>query len=233
MQRTVGALLAGLALAGCPPKKPPVALDAPPDVVIRPTVARAWADVELGLYPSLAAGTVSIAELQALHDVARWTPSRQKWGPLSVLQYEDTDRPTTAIGAVAGWALGDGDVVEAVVLRDFTDAPEAPSYTDLLLGLGEAWLPPWELCQPVAEAHGDLIVAWDEENRRKLGLASSEGQEAWRVDHIEYLAVGVEPATWFERKGYGGCTPLGTLLESGKVKPPPRTESPPVAEEPS
>ncbi len=225
MQQVAGRLLAGLALAlgflGCPSRKPPPPAVDVTDAVLHPTLVRDWAELPPDPYPSLAVGPANVASLRASHDVFRWTPSTQRWGTLSVLQFEDTDRRRTAEGAVAAWVMGEAETVDAVVLRDFVGAPQAPTVEELLLGLGESWPPPWTLCRPQATAHADLVLALDEAGRRKLGLAPSGGEEvAWMVDHVEYLAAGLEPAAWFERKGYGGCDAMGTLLEGGKLKPP-------------
>lgn len=236
MQRVGALALAGLTLwlAGCPPRRPPSPeVDPGAAPIVQPTLVRAWTELPPEPYPELAAGPTPLLTLRSGHDVDRWTPSRQRWGPLSVLQFEDTDRRHTEAGAVAGWVLGEGDVVDAVILRDFVGSPVAPTPEELLHVLGDAWPPPWTLCRPLAPAHADLIVALDESGRRKLGLAPSEGEEGtWTVDHVEYLATGLEPAMWFERKGYGGCEPLGTLLEGGRLKPPKDAREPSASTEP-
>ncbi len=238
MQQVVTRALTGLTLtlllAGCPPRKPPadpVSSAAPP---LQSTLARTWADVDPAGYPELADGPVEPALLRLRHDVDRWTLSHQRWGEIAVLHYEDTDHPSTAQGAVAGWLLADSSPdaprVQAVVLRDFQRAPVGPSFDALLLSLGEAWLTQWTLCRPIAEAHADLIVAVDESARRKLALApSTQETEGWTVDHIEYLSAGLDLEPWFARKGYGGCEPLGTLLENGRIKPPRPTADDQVA----
>ena len=236
MQRLVGlALPLVVTLTGCPPRKPPPPIVDPGlEPVVQATVVRSWAALPVDPYPELAAGPATVDSLRRTHDVGLWTPSRQRWGPLSVLQFEDTDRPQTAVGAVAAWVLGDGDLVDAVILRDFVGAPEGATPEELLLGLGEAWPPPWTLCRPRSPAHADTIAALDEEGRRKLGLApSGEEKEAWIVDNIEYLAAGLEPAAWFERKGYGVCEPLGTLLEGGRLKPPKDVREDPAPSSPA
>ncbi len=213
-----------LTLTACPPKRPPL-VETVASAALLPTLVRSWAELPADPYPELAAGPASLAALRRTHDVDRWTSASLLWGALPVLQFEDTDRPQTAQGALAAWFVAPGEGgeerVQAVTLRDFEGAPTGPTPEDLLLSLGEGWSAPWALCRPVDAAHADLVIAIDASGRRKLGLAPSKtSEDAWTVDHVDYLAAELGAAAWLEAKGYGGCTDAGTLMENGRLKPP-------------
>lgn len=226
-------LTLGLTLTACPGRRPPEpAVDPDARPVVHPTLVRAWSDLPADPYPELAEGPADLERVRRGHDVWRWTETRARWGELDVLQFEDTDRPTTATGAVAGWLLGEEQRVTAVVLRDFVASPQAASWQELLLSLGEVWPAPFEVCAPKAPGHATSVVAIPAGDRRKLSLVPSEGQEAWMVDHVEYLAAGTDRTLWWERKGYGGCESLGTLLPDGRLKPPKPSDDKPATEAP-
>ena len=188
-------------------------------------VIRDFADLTPDLYPELRDPEASVVPLERLaraYDVDRWAAASSTWGEQPVIELVDVDRHFTAVGAMAGWFLGprtdEGQrTVVAVLLRDFVGAPSGPSPQELLLGLGEAWTPPWTLCQPVDEARAAERVAWSAERGVKLLLV--EYPDGWTVDHVEFLATTVEPEQWWISKGYAGCDELGVLLENGRFRP--------------
>lgn len=225
---TLAAALAvvSITLVGCPRR------DANPPLVdsaeAKPPAAAVYldfADINPGLYPELRTpdgGVVALDDLARLYDVDRWASASATWGDQRVVELSDADRPHTAVGAMAGWFLGpdtaEGErTVVAVLLRDFVGAPTAESPEALLLGMGEAWLPPWTLCQPLAEARAAERVAFSTDRGTKLLLV--EETDGWTVEHVEFLAVGVAPEQWWLDKGYGGCEELGVLLETGRFRP--------------
>jgi len=223
-------LAVSLGLCACPKNKPAPAVVKAPRPAVRPAVLQAWSGFDATLYDELRAGAPAVSWLAQRYDVGNYTPTYAAWGELPVLQLEDTDRRQTAHGAVTGWVLSApvdaaaarhdplgataDATVAAVVLRDFTAAPEAESPE----ALAAAVLPPWSLCQPAHDA--DLAVAFDAERGLKLGLVRSDLKESpsWSVDHVEVLAANTDPATWWSRKGYGDCAPVGVVLDDGRFR---------------
>lgn len=216
-------LLGSLLLLGCARRVPPPD-ETPPDEVepIRPTLISSWAELTPTLYREVTGAPPTVEALSALHDTGRWTRHQRHWGRLEVLEFLDTDRPTRATGAVAAWFLRVVDEVtqvEAVLLRDFLDAPQAADYQELLLGLGEALAPPWDVCRPSDEAFAGLLIAWDGDRGLKLALKESKDPASWIVDHIEFVSEGVLGEDWWSRKGYGTCAAVGSINANGRFKP--------------
>ncbi len=215
-------VLGAVLLVGCPRRVPPPDDTPPEDPGPQLTLISSWDELTPTLYREVTAELLSVEALQALHDTDRWTRTQRRWGELEVLEFLDTDRPTRATGAVAAWFLrvvDDVAHVEAVLLRDFVDAPGAADSTELLLGLGEALAPPWELCKPTAGPFADILVAWNGERGLKLGLMESKEPAGWIVDHIEFASEGVLGEGWWSKKGYGTCAPVGSINANGRFKP--------------
>lgn len=221
--------LLGLALAGCPARRP-IEPEPPPSATITPLLVRSFQELgpdqyaELRTDPPLA--SIPLEQVAARHDGWRWTSTRTVWGTGSVIEYRDTDHAHAGIQPTAGWYLGprarDGSETVAVALvRDFADAPQAADPQELMLGLAEVWPAPWTFCQPTDAKRSAELHVHDPLRGIKLGLRSvdtSEGTEAWIVDHVEYLSAGLTLSTWLESKGQGACEELGTLVEGGKYR---------------
>ena len=239
MRRSGLTLIAAAALLVACPRRVPPPDDEPPELDIpgpQLTLISSWNELTPTLYREVTAGPVPVDALTAAHDTERWTRHQRHWGDLEVLEFLDTDRPTRAIGAVAAWflrSIDDVTHVQAVLLRDFLDAPSAADSTELLLGLGEALAPPWELCQPSTPAFEGVLVAWDGDRGLKLALQQSKEQAGWTVDHIEFASEGVLGDSWWSSKGYGTCKPVGSLNANGRFKPAKETGEPALPPEPA
>ncbi len=239
----VAILATGVAVAGCPKKKPPeVERPTPSDVT--PTVARTWGEIDpefYGEFMELADWglTLTVGDLLERHDTDRWTRRDAVWGPpdMPVIEFIDTDRPTSDRSAIAGWVLApaaerSGDEllparragvstsrpVRAVVLRDFIGAPEAPSPEDVVLVVGDVFPPPWTFCTPTAPE--GTAVAYDTDRGLKLGLVRVESKDegAWTVDHVEFLSPGFVAEEWWTAKGYGDCAAFAAMDVQGRVR---------------
>jgi len=215
--------LAALALAGCPKRPPDPPLEATDAQPPAPLLVRSFAELTPGFYPELQAreaGAPKLSDLALSRDVDQWTAVRSMWGHLPVIEFRDTDRRHTSASASAGWFVAvseDGtDEIEAVLLRDFVDAPVGSAPEELIAALGEAWPPPWVLCRP---ANRPGVVAYDPARHVKLGLDPIEGNEGWSVDHVEFFSPAVDLEAWWHAKEYGGCDELGTVLETGRFRP--------------
>ncbi len=221
------AVVAAAVLAACPKKPPEPVVEPTEPQPPAPVLVRDFAALTPGFYPELQqpevepedVSPVLLADLSRARDVDEWTTQRSVWGTLPVIEFVDTDRRTTAVGAAAAWFLttaADGsELVDAALVRDFTGAPVADDPQALLAVLGEAWPPPWTLCE---RGDGDGVVTFDAERRTKLLFVPVSA--GWTVDHVEYWSPTVEPEAWWIAKGYDGCVEQGTLLENGRFRPP-------------
>jgi hypothetical protein len=205
---------------------------------------RSWSELTPDLYPefvSLAEWEIlpTVGQLVARHDTDLWTRHESVWGPpdRAVLEFIDTDRPTTDLSAIAAWllapppppkaehllperrrGLASSRSVLAVLLRDFTGTPTAAGPEELVVSLGEAFPPPWTLCTPFASP--ETAMAFDPERGLKIGLSSdpSKAEGVWTVDHVEFLSPGFAAEEWWASKGYGECVGFAAVDARGRVR---------------
>ncbi|MCP4869726.1 MAG: hypothetical protein GY898_13515 [Proteobacteria bacterium] len=212
-----------LLLAACPKKPPEPAVKPVEAQPPAPLLVHSFDELSVDFYPELQAleeGAPRLTELARTRDVDQWTAVRSVWGLLPVIEFLDTDRRHSALSASAGWFITtqeDGtELIEAVLVRDFEDAPAAEAPEALMIGLAESWPPPWTLCQPRNRIG---VVAYDSERRVKLGLDPIEGNEGWSVDHVEFFSPSMDLEAWWDAKDYGGCDELGTVTEGLRFRP--------------
>lgn len=235
------ALIAVVAVAGCPKKKPADA-EPPTPSEVRPTVVRTWEELTPDLYAEFAdlaewGITPTVGQLLERHDTDLWTRREVTWanGQLPVIEFLDTDRRTTDASAIAAWVLSPEPEIEddrllpqkapgilptrtvrAVVIRDYTGAPSAASPQELADVLMPVFPPPWIFCIP--DSLPETVVMYDVKRGFKLGLFSDQSKDsgAWTVDHVEFLSPGFAPADWWATKGYGDCVGFEAMDAQGR-----------------
>ena len=221
--------LAAVGLAACPRKPVPPPTEPSEQIAERPTLVSSWADVDLSLYAALAAAPpdgLAVGDLARRHDADRYTASLESWGPpdVAVLQLEDTDTPTRAVGAVAGWkvsgdppngsmpvepdALKHGDLaqrlVTGVLLRGWEGTPSASDPFDLLLAEAATLPGPWSVCRPRTADQAALEEAEDVDPKTMPAvvdptvLFAIDGARGIRIGlHAQGdVAPGAGPFTW-------------------------------------
>jgi hypothetical protein len=232
-----------VALGGCP-KKNPQPEEPPVPIEVRPTLVRSWSELTPDLYPEFMELSEwemrpTLGQLVARHDTDLWTRHESVWGPpdVPVVEFIDTDRPTTDTSSIAAWLLApeveettgtllptrrrgyaSSRSVIAVVLRDFVGAPTAEAPEDLAVGMGDAFPPPWTVCSPSTAP--DTAIVFDSERGLKIGLSSdtSKAEGVWTVDHVEFLSPGFVAEEWWAAKGYGECVGFAAVDAQGRVR---------------
>ncbi len=181
-------------------------------------VARSFSQLNSQLHLELRASSsseVTVGSLRASRDTHLFTEERVRWGPeqqFRVLQFTDTNRPTSSDPPTAAWFLGpepvDGaaDVVAAILYRNFDAAPQARDPESLLVALAGSFPSPWKLCQPTAADYLDLVIAYDPSRGIKLAMFQYPDEPRnWSVDHVEFISSPVSVENWWKEKGYGSC----------------------------
>lgn len=278
------ALLA-LVLTGCPKKSTEsTSLTAPEEPAPQvDTLVDRWEQFDLSLYAGLRqapAKGVSLRELALRHDVDRYTTVLTTWSPPSraVLEIEDAAPVNRIRGAIGGWVLSDGptDVegvesvgpdallhgeasrwfVGSVLLREWTDAPQAEDPFDLLLAEALRLPAPWSVCRPrtadqleqeQAEAADPMTMAHvtdpialhavDGERGSRIGLkavargesevVSGSGPFNWTIDHVEWASPLKPLDEYWPALGFIDCLEIGKVVNEERAKRPRRSFGPP------
>jgi len=170
-----------------------------------------------------------LAEVETLFSSEQAQRVRTFWGSQRVIQFTDVTRTDPGLSPATAWVFGpnrsdDIETIDAVLLRGFSGAPEAPSWGALLTSLSPAWPAAWHLCRPgrsggpgAEQGTGPDLVAHDLQTGTKLGL-SQEG-DLWTVDHVAFLSTLLDLGGWWVEKGYGDCVSLGSMTTEGSFEP--------------
>jgi len=209
----------GLLLAACTKQvQAPIVVAPPKPVVVPIVVARSFAQLNSELHLELRdppPGGVSLGSLRADRDTHLFTEERLRWGAeeqFPVVQFTDSNRPTSSDPPLAAWFLGPDpiegapEVVAAILYRNFDAAPQAEDPQSLLVALANSFPAPWQLCRPTAAGYLDLLIAYDPERGIKLAMFQYPDEPRnWSVDHVEFISKAVPLESWWVDKGYGDC----------------------------
>ena len=228
------ALLVALGLSGCPRTEPATSgaqelLGERPDL---PVLLLDFNSLEPRHHDYLRTPPSSglpLAEVETIFSSGQAQRTRTFWGSQRVIQFTDVTRADPGLSPATAWVFGpnrsDGiETIDAVLLRGFSGAPEAPSWDALLTSLSPAWPVAWHLCRPGRSGRsageqgpGPDLVAHDLPSGTKLGL-SREG-DLWTVDHVAFLSTLLDLGGWWAEKGYGDCVSLGSMTSEGSFEP--------------
>ena len=231
-------------LAACPKRSPPPPEEPEAPSELRPTVVRSWAELTPALYPEFLELSEyeirpTLQQLTDRHDTSRWTRRESLWGPpdVPVVEFIDTDRPTTDASAISAWLVDPASPMDhegllpqrplgiepsrrvmAVVVRDFVEAPSAEDPAAVAAAIAPQFPPPWTLCTPT-EVPG-ITILFDVNRGLKIGLSNDESKAegAWTVDHVEFLSPGFAADAWWATKGYGECVAFAAMDAQGRVR---------------
>ncbi len=213
------ALVLGMLLGACVKQaQAPINVATSGSTALSFVVARSFSQLNSELHLELRASSpseVTVGGLRASRDTHLFTEERVRWGPeqqFRVLQFTDTNRPTSSDPPLAAWFLGPepvkgaADVVAAVLYRNFDAAPQARDPESLLVALAGSFPSPWKLCQPTAADYLDLVIAYDPSRGIKLAMFQYPDEPRnWSVDHVEFISPPVSVEKWWKEKGYGSC----------------------------
>jgi len=217
-------------MGGCPrvPVEPSGAQEPPGERPVLPGLVRSFELLDPSHHDYFLQPPSSgllLTDLEPVFDTKTVQRIRTFWGAQRVIQFTDVTRADPSLSPAMAWVFGPNratgaETIEAVLLRDFTGAPRAPTWEELLLSLAPRWPLAWDVCAPTRSGDpggGPTLVAHNRATGAKIGLSEEDG--VWVIDHVAFLSMGLDLSSWWAEKGYGGCSRLGSMASDGEFQP--------------